>query len=89
MTDKKPSIRPYLDSLQRISEMTRAEISKATSEFLQSCGIDHNKPDQHREMFLAALEGMADLIQYGELGSAAINKLHRARELCGIPLYIP
>jgi hypothetical protein len=40
-------------------------------------------------MFLAALDGMADLIRDGELGAAAIKKLHRARELCGIPLYIP
>jgi hypothetical protein len=89
MTDKKPSIRPFLDSLQGISEKTRAEIDEATATFLQSYGIDHTKPDQHREMFLAALDGMADLIQYGELGPAAINRLHRARELCGIPLYIP
>jgi hypothetical protein len=89
MTDKKPSIRPYLDALQRISEKTRAEIGEATVNFLQSYGIDHTKRDQQREMFLAALDGMADLVEYGELGPAAIDKLHRARELCGIPLYIP
>ena len=79
MTEKKPSIRPSLDSLHRISEKTRAEIGEATAKFLQSYGIDHTKPDQSREMFLAALDGMADLMQYGELGPAAISNLHRAR----------
>jgi hypothetical protein len=89
MTDKKPSIRLYLDSLQQISVKTRAEIREATIKLLHSHGIDHTKPDEHREMFLAALNGMADLIQYGELGPTAIDKLQRARDFCGIPVYIP
>ena len=89
MTDKKPSIRPLLASLQQISEKTRAEINEASAKFLQSNGSDHAGPDQYHEMFLAALDGMVDLIQYGELGPAAINKLHQARERSGIPLYIP
>jgi hypothetical protein len=45
MTDKKPSISPYLDSLQRISEKTRAEIGEATANFLQSYGVVQNYVD--------------------------------------------
>jgi hypothetical protein len=88
VTDKRACLTPYLASLQQVSEKTREEIAKITIEFLQGYGVDPiEQTELNREMFLAALDGMADLVQYGELGPAAIGKIHRAREHCGIPIY--
>jgi hypothetical protein len=88
-------ISPYLDTLERISERTRAEISNAIADFLKSWGVlqsyedTQDNRDQISELFLASLGVMADLIKYKEPGSAALKKLNRARELCGIPLRRP
>jgi hypothetical protein len=78
-------MREYLNDLKFISATTRHEIEKATIELLERHGKNAT-PDDVRPMFLAALDGMADLVQYGELGPAAINRLHEARERAGIPL---
>jgi hypothetical protein len=87
--NRKWTMTPYLDALGEISKNTREEIGRATAEFLRNRGLEFTlgQPDDHlRAMFDAALDGMADLIQYGQLGPAAIDRLHRARELCNIPL---
>lgn len=78
---------PYLNALKEISEKARREIGQASITFLQSHGTGQDQ-EQCKALWMAALDGMADLIQYGELGPAAIHRLHRAREGLGIPMEV-
>lgn len=77
---------PYLNKLEQIAGRTRTQIGDEVVAFFKIHHIDNPSEEQVRAMFLAALDGMADLIQYGKLGSAAIGRLHDARKLCGVPL---
>jgi len=80
------TITEHLNDLETISATARFDVGRAVIGFLESQGIPDPTKEQVKEAYLAALDAIADLIQYGKLGPAAIGRLHRAREFCGIPL---
>jgi hypothetical protein len=71
-----------LGRLEVISIDARQKMGEACELYMMNAGS--RDPEMRRAMFLAALDGMADLIQYGELGPTAIERLHNARREAGI-----
>ena len=88
MSENNYTMAPYLNALRQIAGRTRTQIGDEIISFLKLHHVDDPSPEQMKAMFLAALDGMADLIQYGELGPAAIGRRHDARKLCGVQLEV-
>jgi hypothetical protein len=76
--------RAFREALEMVASQTRDEIGKVIAkEFADKENMLHVEAATS-EMFLASLDAIADLIQYGKLGTVAIKRLGGGYEKFGV-----